>query len=168
MIKKLKNNFLLTSSIAIGAILIIASGIIVTGTLQQKNLPARASQEKQEEEIIEKDGEIYVIEKDDPIALIIISDNNCEECTKSIQTTKDRLKTQLASPLAIREVEYASKEGTALAQQLEATYLPLFIVGKEVEKKANFMHLTHHVLTKKNELYFADLEKMGCPYWAVS
>lgn len=165
---KKPNTIIIVLSIIIGSIIIGGSiiytnnpGIINTADINNDVIGTDESDTTTNEtsKTILKDGEEFIIQEDKPITLTVISDEDCEACdTEKILSI---LKKQLGGSLAVRTIDYSSSEGADLLDKYNGTYIPFLLLGKEVAEHASITHLKHHFITKVDDLYIADLEKMG-------
>ena len=153
-----KNNSLFFFSIALITSAIIIGGSIIYAT--QKTASATSDTDNQAV-IVDKNNNAYVVEKDEPLKLTIISDATCDNCDTG--KIEDTLKRQTGTPLAIRRLDYKTTEAKEIINDNEATFLPYLLMGKEIEKQSNFAHLTHHFISKTKNGYYVDLVKMGAP-----
>lgn len=146
-----KNN-ILAAAIVIAAVFISAAVVygVKVGSVETDSI---------EQLTVEKNGETFIVEQDDPITMTVITDKTCEACdTEEIEVW---IKKQVAGTIAIQYLDYSSEKGRELFDIYEGFYFPFLLLGSEVEGLGNFTHLTHHVITKTGDRYLVDLEKIG-------
>lgn len=147
---KKKNNSLLIFSIAL-----IASSLIIGGSI----IYSAQSNGNDQMWLTDDYGNVYAIEKEEPVKLTIITDAKCEACkTDQMEVW---LKGQIGMPFAVRRLEFSDPEGMKIIAENNAEFLPYFLIDNSIEKLSRFTHLSHHVVTKSNESYYVDLVKMG-------
>jgi hypothetical protein len=153
---------MLISSVIIGDSIIYSSDRKASEQMpdaKEQTENRQAGKEKSKHRTIERNGKEFIIFETEPITVTIVNDKTCREC----ETSKiiPWLQGQLGATLALRRVEFDTVEGTDIIKEYDAQYLPYLLVGKEVEKKENLDHLTHHILTSIKDRYFLDFEKVG-------
>jgi len=150
-----KNNYLIIFSAAI-----FLSALIIGGSVIYVSKTSSVAKGIDESTVITDDNDNeYVVEKDNPLKLTIISDKDCENC--KTDELESFLKTQTGTSLAIRRLEYKDSEAEKLLSDDKAKFLPYIIVDRSVEKLDNYVHLTHHVISQANSGYYVDLIKLG-------
>ena len=149
-----KNNSLIIFSAAL-----VLSAVIISGSIIYTSKNTSGSDEHVV--VTDEHANTYVVEKDEPLKLTIISDTTCDNC--DTEKIEDTLKKQTGLPLAVRRLDYGTAEAKKIINDNEANFLPYLLMGKEIEKQPNFAHLTHHFISKAKKGYFVDLMKMGAP-----
>jgi len=109
--------------------------------------------------IVDEHSNTYVIEKEDPVKLTVITDATCETC--QTDRLEAWLKTQIGLPFAVRRLDYNQEEAREILTQNQAEFLPYILMDKQIEKLPNFGHLAHHVVSDTGEYYLLDLMKIG-------
>ncbi len=92
------------------------------------------------------------------INLTIVNDADCKEC--STEDIVKQLKAGIMPTLAVKEVDYNSKEGKDTIGKFSVKSLPAFIFDSGVEKLDNFTDLSK-VLTNKDGQYFLNSVAVG-------
>lgn len=86
---------------------------------------------------------------EDGISITILSDKTCKQCdtTQAI----DILSNQVFPGAKVTELDYSSKEGKKLAEKYDIEILPAYLLGKDVEKTANFARIQDTLIKKDNQ-----------------
>ncbi len=145
-----------TTSYFFSAALVISAVIIGGSIIYATKAKTPASDHMT---IMDEDNNAYVVEKDKPLKLTVISDRNCDTCDpKELESI---LKMQTGMQLAVRRMDFEDTEAKTVLSDNKAEFLPYLLIDKDIEKHPNYTHLTHHLISPVKEGYILDLMKMG-------
>ena len=106
---------------------------------------------------VDRSGKTWVASNDPIVDLTVVNDENCEEC--NVDSALLGLKSALPTVVP-RTVSVNSDEGKKLLEQSGSRMVPVFILGKAIEKTEVFPKI-QNLLTQKDDTYLLDTSVLG-------
>lgn len=140
---------ILLAALLIGSIFVDITDLIRGEGISKKKLA--------NQDLFEYAGKTWVAYNDPAVELVIVNDEECEEC----KTESAVLGLKSAIPTVVpREISTRSEEGKKLLSKASSKTIPVFLFADKIEKTEVFPKI-QNVLTKKDNLYMLDISVLG-------
>lgn len=141
---------ILLAGLLAGSIFVDVTDLVRGEGISQKRLSGK-------DIFVDRTGKTWVASNDPVIDLTIVNDENCQECNtdNAIVGLKSALPTVVP-----RTVSVNSDEGKKLLASSGSKVVPVFILGKNIEKAEVFPKI-QNLLTQKEDSYILDTSVLG-------
>lgn len=141
---------ILLAGLLAGSIFVDVSDLVRGEGISQKRLAGK-------DIFVDRTGKTWVASNDPVVDLTIVNDENCQEC--NVDSALLGLKSALPTVVP-KVVSVDSAEGKKLLASSGSKVVPVFILGKAIEKTEVFPKI-QNLLTQKDENYILDTSVLG-------